>query len=209
MRWRWLAAVLLVTLSSCRKTPAPLEFVPQRSAFGDFECLVPKGWETESARQGDTYRFSIWLGPEHDGVLWGRPRIVAAWHAAGKTFDKPSGDKGKFDSADDYVKQNLRTVWGPDAQFVEPRRPVTVGGRAAERLAVRVEKDAYMALPGARPVSAGGERMWRRDTAVLVPTRSGFYTFVYPAAEKTQPLYAAAFDKFIESLVFLKDSPVE
>lgn len=205
MKASLLLAALVVTLSSCRKQTPPVEFVLYRSPFGDFECLVPKGWENETARQTDVYRFSIWLGPENEQVLWGRPRFVAAWHAVGKAFEKPSGGKGRYDSLEDYVKQNLRTVWGPDAQFVEPRRPVTVGGRAAERLALRVEKDAYMALPGARPVRAGGGRMWRRDTAVLVPTRSGFYTFVYPAAEKTQPLYAPAFDKLIESLVFLKD----
>ncbi len=82
-------------------------------------------------------------------------------------------------------------------------------GRPAERLVVRVEKDEYMSIPGGKPVKGGGGRVGRRDSAVFVPTRSGFYTFVYPAVERTQATYAPAFEKLVESMRFLKESPVE
>lgn len=199
----------LLALSACLDKPAVLEYVPYRSSFTDFECLAPKGWQVETAQENDAYRLTIWLGPKDPQALWGRPRLVATWHAFANDFRKSSGERGRYDSPDDYIRQNLAKVWGPDPQYVEPRHPVTVDGRAAERLVIRVQKDEYMALPGAQPVKAGGGRLWRRDSVVLVPTRSGFYTFVYPAVERTQVRYAPAFEKLLESLKFLKESPVE
>lgn len=203
----WIAASLLA-LAACRQRPG-FEYTPYRSAFADFECLVPKGWAVETAEDRDAYRFTVLLGPDDDKALWGQARFVVAWHAFGKPFKKASGEAGRYDSPDDYVGQLQRTVWSPEPQHLEPRHPVTVDGRPAERLVVRFEKDEYMSLPGAKPVGQGGGRMWRRDTAVIVPTRSGFYTLVFPSAEGVQPRYAPAFEKLLESFRFLKESPVE
>ncbi|MBI5203222.1 MAG: hypothetical protein HY925_16645 [Elusimicrobia bacterium] len=204
-----LALAALFVFSGCRERPAVLEYVPFRSSFADFECLAPKGWQVESAQEGDSYRVTIFLGPEDPKALWGRPRLVASWHAFGKPFRMSSGETGKYDSADDYLRQTLAKVWGPDPQYVEPKHPVSVDGRPAERLVIRVEKDEYMSILGAKPVKAGGGRLWRRDSAVLVPGRSGFYAFVYPAVERSQARYAPAYEKLLESLRFLKESPVE
>jgi hypothetical protein len=203
------AALAAATTGCRRKVPGPSEFVEYKSPSGDFECLVPKGWTAETAADGDAYRFVAWLGPEDREALWGVPRFVVAWHAVGKPFRKASGAPGKYESLDDYLRQMGETAWGPDPTYPEPRHAVLVGGRSAERLVVRVRKDEYMSLPDARPVSAGGGRMWRLDTAVFVPTHGGFYTIVFPCAEKVHGRYAPAFEKLLASFRFLKDNPVD
>jgi hypothetical protein len=202
-------AVSALLAVACGKRPAPLEYVPFRSAFGDFECLVPKGWGAETTSQKAAYRSTIWTGPEDPKALWGAPRFVLTWHAAGKPFEKVSGDTGRYESIDDYVRQMTATVWGPDPQYPEPRRPVTIGGRRGERMTVRFEKDAYMSLPGEKPAAQGGKRMWRRDTAAFIPTQGGFYTIVFPSSEYVEPTYRPAFAKLLESLQFLKDNPLD
>ncbi len=196
-------------LLACAKTPpGPKEFAAYKSPSGDFECLIPKGWTSETALDGDVYRFVTWVGPDDPKALWGAPRFVLTWHAAGKKFKKASGEPGKYDSIEDFVAQMGRNAWSPDPAYPEPLHAVLVGGRGAQRLTVRVQKDAYMSIPDARPVSQGGGRMWRKDTGVFVPTRGGFYTIVFPCAEDTSPRPPPAFEKLLESLRFLTDSPV-
>ncbi|MCX5786913.1 MAG: hypothetical protein NTX64_00155 [Elusimicrobia bacterium] len=196
--------------AACRRHPSgPQVFVPYSSASGDFECAAPLGWRAETSADADAYRFTVWLGPEDKEALWGAPRFVVAWYAAGKPVRKASGETGKYASIDDYIAQMAATVWGPDPAFSARRTAVTIGGRPAERMVVRVQKDAYMNLPDARPAAAGGGRMWREDEAVFVPTRKGFYTIVFPSSADARPRYEAAFQKLIDSLRFTKESPVD
>ena len=196
--------------ASCRRHPAgPQAFAPYTSAFGDFECVAPLGWRAETSADGDAYRFTVWLGPEDKEALWGAPRFVMAWYANGKPLKKASGETGRYASVDDYVAQMMASVWGPEPSFPQKRSPSTVGGRPAERMVVRVQKDAYMNLPDARPAEAGGGRIWREDEAVFVPTRRGFYTIVFPSSADARSRYQAAFEKFIESLRFTKESPID
>lgn len=200
---------LAILLCACGRKSVSVELTPFRSPFGDFECLAPTDWTVETAQDSDAYRFTVWLGPEDPQALWGAPRFVAAWHAFGKAFKKASGEPGRYESVEDYVRQMKSTVWTLESTDQEKRYALTVDGRAAERLVVRFEKDAYMSLPGAKPASQGGGRMWRRDVAVVVPTRTGFYTFVFPSAEAVDGKYRPAFDRLVESVRFLKESPVE
>lgn len=186
-----------------------MEFVLYRSPWGDFDCSVPKGWTEETSADRDAYRFVSWTGPADRDALWGAPRFVVTWQAAGREFRKASGAKGLYDSIEDYIAQMRAQAWGPDPRMPEPLHGVSVGGRRARRMTIRVQKDSYMSLPGAKPVSQGGGRMWRRDTAVFVPTRLGFYAIVFPCAEGTFGAYSPAFERFLSGLRFLKDGPVE
>ena len=167
--------------------------------------MAPVGWRAETAADGDAYRFTAWLGPQDKEQLWGAPRFVVAWYADGRPVREASGETAMYRSADDYIRQMLATVWRPSAKFLDGPRATAVAGRPGQRMVVRVRKDAFLSLPGANP----GEPMWREDEAVLVPTRRGFYAIVFPSSADARPRYAAAFERFLASLRFTKESPAD
>lgn len=201
-----LLLLFAVLLSGCRPAPPARTFV---SPWRDFEVQVPADWTVRSSEEGDAFRFVSWVGPKDKDFAYGAPRIVAAWYGYGRRFTSGTGDALSFADASAYVKSLEETAWAGARRDVTPPSETSLGGRAARRYEVKALVEAYGLLPGAAPVSQGGPKVMRRDSFVVVPGKAGFYAVSYPGVEPTHAKEAATFERFLATLKFLKDSPVD
>jgi hypothetical protein len=102
----------LVLASSACKAPKYVRYV---SPFQDFTCEVPWGWAVYLDSAGSDYTSATFTGPLEPEFLRGIPSLTVRWYSYNAPHKLPDGSYETYSSVEDFTRQMLRDVYGPDA----------------------------------------------------------------------------------------------
>lgn len=204
-RRRWIAGVALAALAGCLYP----KYASYASPRGDFRCLVPWGWQVTTEFEEPRFGNVTFLGPFEPDFYLGVPSLSVRWHQSFKAHRLPDGSLEIYSGVDDYIRQMLKGVYGPDPIMRQEVSEIEVASR----------KGKYFVVVSAAP--AGKDRVWgvrvdpqtrksanlRQHAYVLVPLEKGFYVLVYPATRDGYPKYEKAFNQLVNSFVPLANGP--
>lgn len=215
-------AVFLAPAGGCK----PPKYVRYSSPFGDYAVDVPWGWSVFMDSSGWDYTNVTFTGPLEPEFYKGLPSLSIRWYATRVPHRLPDGNYESYQSAEDYTRQMLRDVYGPDA--------VTHAGADKE---ARAELNKNAILPPFKRVKMsnwGGTFyvVWRsmpapegevmgvtasaqdgrkaviqRHAYAVLPMDNGFYVLTYPATRDGYEKWVAAFNQMVNSFRVVKDGP--
>lgn len=217
-----LAAVLLAwAVAGCR-TP---KYVSYASPAKDFSCEVPWGWTIVVDPAGSDYANVTFVGPFEPDFYRATPSLSVRWHAHNAPHRLPDGTYESYASHEDYVRQMLLDVYGPEAytragsdrdQAAAAAKGVTLP--ESSRIKVSGVEGFYFVVYHTIPAPAGqiygvvrsdtGERKIRqRHAYVILPMTNGFYVLVYPATRDGFEKHKPAFFHLVNTFRALKAGP--
>lgn len=215
-----LAAVLL---SSACKPKYALYTSPDR----DFMVNVPFAWAVVVDQIPDAFSHVNFIGPFDQRFFRGAPSFSVRWYAHRKPRPLPGGGLELYFSADDFINQTLKKVYGPE--YVLHNQPAPGSTETKPCLDEPCVKEGQFGPEGAKlpgksfiVVSAAvvdtphfgvaedeqGRRINpRKHEYVVLPRSQGFYVLTYPATRDGYPKHKPQFNQFVNSFRLLKDGP--
>lgn len=185
------------------------KYTDYTSAKGDFRCLAPTSWSVMTEFDGNDFANTTFLGPFDPEFYLGVPSISIRWHSTFNPHRLPDGILEMYADADDYIRQTLTRVYGPDRIMKQDVMEVEVAGRKAKHFIVvspvKVPPDRRW---GVRQDASKKERVNIRQHAyVIIPMRRGFYSIIYPATRDGFESFEKPFNQVINSFEPLTDGP--
>lgn len=195
------------------------------SPFADFRCEVPWGWRAIVDSAGSDYVNVTFTGPLEPDFFRGVPSLGVRWYRRNAPHRLPDGSYEQYASAQDFMDQMLREVYGPDARAwagadkdvrealsrsekLPGSRRIGVSGREAVYFVV------FRGLPapkghayGVVRDDLGNRAVLQRHAYALLPLNGGFYVLTYPATREGFERYRPAFFHLVNTFVLLKDGP--
>ncbi|MDD5656119.1 MAG: hypothetical protein PHF00_02560 [Elusimicrobia bacterium] len=206
---RHLLAVI-IALGACAASGCK----PPRSAVytsprGDFRADVPWAWSVMLDADGRNFVNTAFIGPFEPDFYLGAPSLSVRWHAAYAAHKLRDGSIEMYAGPDDYIKQTLEGVYGPDRVLLEPVSDVVVAGRRAKHFVVLSAGPAHPKARWGTAVeqSTGRTINPRQHAYVVVPAAAGFYVLVYPATQAGFAKYEPQFNRLVNSFTPLTDGP--
>ncbi|MBI4385882.1 MAG: hypothetical protein HY551_00720 [Elusimicrobia bacterium] len=214
-----LAALLIA--AGCRSP----KYAQYASRAGDFVCEVPWGWSVAADVAGGDYANITFTGPLEPDFFRGVPSLSVRWHRANTPHRLPDGTYEMYASADDFIRQMMRDVYGAQAQIWAGAdrdiRQAQGEGRPlahSQRIKVSDREATYFVVfrtlkaPEGKTYgvirSDSGERaVLQRHGYAVVPVRGGFYALVYPATRDGFEKYRPAFFRLLNTFRLLKEGP--
>ncbi len=191
--------------SGCRR-PQSAHYA---SVNRDFQCRVPWAWEVMFDSEGDHFNNTTFIGPFEPNFYLGVPSLSVCWHSRYSTHRLRDGSLEMYADADDFIRQTLDSVYGPERLMIKDVQTIEAAGRKAKYFEVFSYGPAD---PQARwgtvtRKSTGQSANPRRHAYVVVPMPSGFYAIAYPATFMGFAKYEPQFNQLVRSFVLLKDGP--
>ncbi|MDE1977046.1 MAG: hypothetical protein KGL04_04850 [Elusimicrobia bacterium] len=199
------AALLLVSaLAGC----AP-KYATYASVNGDFRCLAPWRWKVITAHEGTHYTDTTFIGPFDPKFYLGAPSLSIRWYRDYASHRLGDGSLEMYSGPDDYIRQTLRNVYGPESQLAQPMNEVLVAGLPAKHFVVLSEAPAPAgARWGVLTDQTTGKRFVPQKHAyVVVPVPDGFYVLIYPATDPGYADHLAQFNTMVNTFFLAKDGP--
>lgn len=216
-----LAAGVALLVVGCQ----PPKYVRFVSPYKDFVCDVPWGWAVYLDSAGSDYTSATFTGPLEPDFYRGTPSLSIRWYAHYAPHAVPGGVVEIYSSTDDFTRQMLREVYGPDgyikaAADLEQQAAASRGQLLPDSARVKVSAIegahyvVYRTVPAPQGTNLGvvqddsGNAVVRqRHAYVLVPRKNGFYVIVYPATREGFEKYKPAFNQLVNTFKLLKDGP--
>jgi hypothetical protein len=200
------------------------KFISYRSVSGDFSAYVPWGWNVIAEADHDSFSEVKFLGQPDASFYLGTPSLSVRWYKRYRAHTLSDGRLEMYADADDFIKQMLQQVYGPNSVLV-------VGGRTYEK---REELQAGQSIPEtvipatgltekyfgvlspapAQPSAVGAGRdvdgnwhNYRFHEYALIPMQGGFYVITYPATIAGHDKYLDRFNKLAISFHPYTDGP--
>lgn len=199
-----LIALLGALFSGCRYP----RYARYTSFHGDFRCEVPYSWNVMRDVEGEKYANTTFIGPFEPDFYLGVPSFSVRWYERFRPHTLPDGTLEMYSGADDFIKQTLKAVYGPNPVLPQEQHEVEVAGRKAKHFVVL------------SPVQVPSDRRWgvsldgkkktfnlRQHAYVLLPMERGFYVFVYPATKDGYDKYKKDFEHLVFSFEPVKNGP--
>lgn len=185
------------------------KYTDYTSIKGDFSCLAPTSWSVMTDADGNDFLNTTFLGPFDPEFYLGLPSISIRWHSNFKTHRLPDGVLEMYANADDYIRQTLDRVYGPDRIMKQDIMEVELAGRKAKHfIVVSPVKVPPNRQWGVRQDAATKERVNIRQHAyVVLPMERGFYALIYPATRDGFESFEKPFNQIINSFEPLTDGP--
>ena len=109
---RTLAVLALAFAAGCQHP----RYAKYTSANGDFACEIPWGWAIILDSSGRDYTNATFTGPADPDFFKGVPSLSVRWYKYKAPHRLPDGTYEAYASADDFIRQMLRDVYGPSAK---------------------------------------------------------------------------------------------
>ncbi|MFH1725078.1 MAG: hypothetical protein ABII00_10720 [Elusimicrobiota bacterium] len=198
-----MAGILFV--SACN----PPKYVRYSSEFGDFVAQVPWGWSVYLDESGSVHYGYTFVGPFEPDFFRGVPTLNIRWYAYNKYHRLPHGRSDIFFSHEDYIRETLREVYGPDRYLEQPVHRVAVSGWEGSHFVVvspvEVPPDTRFGVS----LERDGDKVvvLRQHAYVVLPMDSGFYVMIYPATRGGYGKYLDRFNHLVNTFRVIKDGP--
>ena len=196
-----------LSLSSCK---AP-KYTAYTSLRGDFRCLAPWGWDVMTDAEGSHYANTTFIGPFEPDFFLGAPSLSVRWYSYSAPHRLRGGTLEVYSSADDYVRQVLPSVYGPDRIMRQPPRLIELpaAGRKGENFVVISPAPAPEGARWGTAIDPRSNQPFnlRQHAYVVVPMKTGFYAIVYPATRDGFGAYEPQFNELVNTFEPLADGP--
>ena len=204
---RRLFAVLLLTASACN----PPKYAVYESINKDYTVSVPWGWQVMTDQQDTDFAQATFIGPFDPDFYLGAPSLSVRWYRRFRPHRLSDGRLEMYGGADDFIKQTLKQVYGPeyvlltldgkvsydDAKRTEVIPEITLKNSGLKAKAFTVESATPAPEANKWGISAqagtGKPFVLRKHAYVVVSFDDGFYVLTYPATERGYPSFL---DKF-------------
>ena len=199
------AAFCGLALLGCR---AP-KYALYTSVHRDFQCRVPWAWSVLFDEEEKHFTNTAFIGPFEPDFYLGAPSFGVRWYSRYATHRLRDGRLEMYAGADDFIKQTLHSVYGPERVMVQDVHEILVAGRKAKHFVALCAGPAH---PKARWGTAvdkatGAFINPRKHAYAVLPMPSGFYVIVYPATQQGFDRYESQFNQLVNTFVPLKDGP--
>jgi hypothetical protein len=208
----WLIAGILGVVAC-----GPPKYVNYTSIQGDWSSSVPWAWNVMTDSDGARFASTTFLGPFEPEFYLGAPSLSVRWHAYNSSHKLRDGLVESYSSADDYIKQMLANVYGPDYELVsdkdikqpQPVSEVLIGGRKAKHFVVLSSVAVPPSTKWGTSIDPESGRLVnvRRHAYTILPLDKGFYVIVYPATNEGYGLYVKQYNNLVNSFKPLKEGP--
>ena len=224
--FRRLAALSLVALFSACNPP---KYAKYESLNKDYIVSVPWGWQVMTDQQDDVFTQATFIGPFDGDFYLGAPSLTVRWFKRYRPHRLQDGRLEMYSSADDFIKQMLAEVYGPDYVIFDQHEKLsyqtnadgTAGSVVIPEITLKNSglKAKYFTVLSATPApenmqwgvseqsGSGKPHILRRHTYVIVPMPSGFYVMTYPATSRGYEHYVDRFRGLIGSFIPRTDGP--
>lgn len=194
-----LAAGLGLAAAAC----TPPKYVEYRSVNGDFKTYVPWGWQIFTDQDGDGTAFASahFVGPFDPQFHLGVPSVSVRWYRNYFPHMMRDGRLESYTGAEDFIKQTLKDVYGPDYELPTPVKSHTLqqsGLPATEFVVLSRAKVPETTRNGVEVDEDGTNYNVRMHGYTVVPVGDGFYVLTYPATR-------SGFNKYDESYYVLRN----
>lgn len=211
----------LLLLSACQ----PPKYVRFISPYKDFVCEVPWGWAVYLDGAGSDYTSATFTGPLEPEFFRGTPSLSVRWYAYNAAHRMPGGTAESYRSTDDFTRQMLTDVYGPDGYIkaggdFDQQRAASQGNLLPDISTITVSAASgahyvvYRTIPAPKGANLGvvqdgkgGSVIRQRHAYVLVPMRGGFYVVTYPATREGFEKYKPAFFHLVNTFKLMKEGP--
>jgi hypothetical protein len=175
----------------------------------DFQCDVPWAWNVMYDSEDKHFTNLTFIGPYEPRFYLGAPSFSVRWYTRYATHRLRDGSLEMYSGPDDYIKQTLDSVYGPDRRMEVPVHEVDVAGRKIKHFVVVAAgpADAKATLGLALDPETGKTINPRKHAYAVIPMPSGFYVLIYPATKQGYDSYYKQFDRLVKSFVPFKDGP--
>lgn len=187
----------------------PPKYALYTSVHRDFRCNAPWAWNVMYDSEDKSFTNTTFIGPFEPDFYLGAPSFSVRWHTAYATHKLRDGTLEMYADADDYIKQTLEGVYGPDRVMTTEIEAVTVAGRRAKHFVVLSAGPVHPKAHWGTAVDQNTGRTInpRQHAYVVVPMPAGFYVMVYPATQQGYKKYEPQFNQLVNSFAVLKDGP--
>ena len=200
-----LSALFLGVFIAC----GPPKYVSYTGVHNDFKCLVPWGWNIIVDHEGNHYQNTDFLGPFDGRFYLGIPSFSVRWYSYYFPHLLRDGSIEIYTSAEDYIHQMTRQVYGPKSFMLQKEPILLADGRKAEYFEILSPVPVPKKTPwGASLDSETGQLVNLRQHAyVVVALNTGFFVLIYPATHAGYPDYKTQFTVLINTFTPLKEGP--
>ncbi len=204
LKWAGLLAAGALALGAC----TPPKYALYTSKPRDFQANVPYGWSVIADQVGSRYANVAFIGPFDQDFYLGAPSFSVRWHTRHDPHKLRDGSIETYTGPDDYIRQILKSVYGPRYELIQPVHEISAGGRKAKHFVVL---SAGPADPNANYGTASDEKGRsinpRKHAYVVIPFRAGFYVLVYPATREGYARYEPQFNQLVNTFKPFKEGP--
>ncbi len=204
---RVFAVLLLALAAGCN----PPKYAAYESINKDYTVSVPWGWQVMTDQQDNDFTQATFIGPFDPDFYLGAPSLSVRWFRRYRPHRLTDGRLEMYGGADDFIKQMLNQVYGPEYVLltfkdevsydnarkaeVIPEITLRSSGLKAKAFAVVSPTPAPVANQWGISVSSitGSAFVLRKHAYVVVTIGDGFYVLTYPATERG---YENCLDKF-------------
>ncbi len=205
---RLLSVVVLLAFAAGCNSP---KYAAYESINKDYTASVPWGWQVMTDQQDNDFSQATFIGPFDPDFYLGAPSLSVRWFRLYRRHRLTDGRLEMYDGADDFIKQTLAQVYGPEYVLLtlngkvsydnEKRSEVipeiTLKQSGLKARAFTVESAVRVPEANKWGISAdsktGKAFVLRKHAYVVVPVEDGFYVLTYPATDRG---YEKFLDKF-------------
>lgn len=200
-----LAGAMAALIAGC----SPPKYIEFRSKTGDVVCQVPWGWTAYLDSAGPGYYNYTFVGPFDAQFYHGVPSYSIRWYGYNKPRSLPGGGHEFYASADDYVGQMLKDVYGSERFMDQDVHKIRVAAWEALHFVVSAPVDVPRHTPFGAVRDASGEQtvILRKHAYVVLPMDNGFYALIYPATRNGYGTYEPKFNNLVNTFRVIKDGP--
>jgi len=188
--------------------------MPYTSKWGDFKTVVPDGWKVGFDFEEKHFTDTNFKSPDTAYSM------AIRWYTRYSTHRLSSGVLEMNGGTDDYIRQTLDVVYGPNAELIEQVHDVEVDGLKAKRFVVKSRK--IERIPNTNPYINSLWGPWDRlgilvgdkiqkdpgeHVYTLVSSASGIYVLTYYAPQGGYDKYKKEYEQLVASFVRTKDGP--
>jgi hypothetical protein len=210
---RFSAALLLALAAGCN----PPKYATYESINKDFTASVPWGWQVMTDQQDTDFSQTTFIGPFDPDFYLGAPSLSVRWFRRYRPHRLTDGRLEMYGGADDFIKQMLAQVYGPEyvlltldgkvsydnAKRAEVVPEITLKQSGLKAKAFTVESAVQAPEANKWGISAesksGKAFVLRKHAYVVVSVEDGFYVLTYPATDR-------GYDNFLDKFAGLMGS---
>lgn len=199
--------LLLALIAGC----TPPKYAAYESVNKDFTASVPWGWQVMTDQQDNDFAQATFIGPFDPDFYLGAPSVSVRWFRKYRPHRLTDGRLEMYAGADDFIKQMLTQVYGPEyvlltlddkVSYDNDKRAevipeITLKNSGLKAKAFAVESATPAPESNKWGISAdaktGKSFVLRKHAYVIVTIEDGFYVLTYPATERG---FENSFDKF-------------
>lgn len=216
---RRLSALLFLALAAGCNPP---KYAVYQSINKDYTVSVPWGWQVMTDQQDNDFTQAAFIGPFDPDFYLGAPSLSVRWFRRYRAHSLADGRLELYSSPEDFIKQMLKQVYGPEYAIQDLTQKYAFKEDAAGKVTETIpEMTLYSSGLTAKvfivvsETPAAANTQWgvfthkvtgvnyvhRKHAYAVVPVEDGFYVLTYPATLEGYANHESKFRGLIGSFV--------